>query len=285
MTGYGWAEEQNDTVAASAEIKGYNNRYLDIVISLPPFLSALEMPVREFFAERCRRGRLEAALRFREFNAPLTVTLNKEAAKGYWAAAKETAAFLGINEDPGLELILNMEGVLEIEKERNTEKAREKLIPLLEKAFVQFDEDRRREGEHTAKDIFIHLEALEKSREIISSHSAEMEKILKENIKARFEELLGGNIDENRVLAETAALLLKYTISEELSRLASHLKEFRAEADRNPCPGKKLDFICQEINREINTIGSKASLVEVSKEIVTMKDALENIREQLRNIE
>jgi uncharacterized protein (TIGR00255 family) len=87
------------------------------------------------------------------------------------------------------------------------------------------------------------------------------------------------------VLAETASLLLKYTISEEISRLNSHLSEFKAEAERNQKPGKKLDFLCQEINREINTIGSKSTIIEVSAEVVKMKEALENIREQLRNIE
>jgi uncharacterized protein (TIGR00255 family) len=96
---------------------------------------------------------------------------------------------------------------------------------------------------------------------------------------------LGDGVDENRILTETAALLVKYSIAEEISRLSSHLAEFRAEAKRNGSPGKKLDFLCQEINREINTIGSKTSNLEVSRAVVAMKDALENIREQLRNVE
>ena len=91
-------------------------------------------------------------------------------------------------------------------------------------------------------------------------------------------------IDENRVLAETAILLMKYTESEEISRLSAHLAEFRSAADGGR-PGRKLDFLCQEINREINTIGSKSTILEVSKAVVEMKESLENIREQLRNIE
>lgn len=285
MTGYGWAETQNDDVSASVEIKGYNNRFLDMAVNLPPFLSALEMPVREFLAERCKRGRLEASIRYKECNAPVSVTLNREAAKAYWNAAKESAHLFGITEEPGIGLILTMEGVLETEKSRDTEKARNRIMPLLEKAFTQFDEDRAREGAHTQKDILSHIASLEKSRELVVSKSAELESLFKENIRARFEELLADSFDENRVLAETAALLVKHTVSEELSRLDAHLQEFRAETERNPSPGKKLDFLCQEINREINTIGSKAAMVEVSREIVSMKDALENIREQLRNIE
>ena len=285
MTGYGLAEIHNDEISASVEIKSYNNRYLDIVINLPPFLSGLEMPVREYLSERCRRGRLEVALRYKEFNAELTVSLNKEAVKAYWNAAKESAGLLGIKAEPDLGMILSLEGVLETERIRDAEKALNVIMPLLEKTFDQFDADRRREGDHTCKDILSYIEALENSRNLIALRSDEMEGILKNNIKQRFEELLGDKIDENRILAETAVLLLKYTISEELSRLDAHLKEFRCEAERNQSPGKKLDFICQEINREINTIGSKSVIVEVSRETVNMKDALENIREQLRNVE
>jgi uncharacterized protein (TIGR00255 family) len=237
-------------------------------------------------------------LRYKEFNAEMTVSLNKEAVRAYWNAAKESASLLGISETPDLGMILNMEGVLETEKNRDADKARNVLMPLLEKAFDQFDTDRRREGDHTCCDILSYIDALEKSWKIITARSDEMERLLKNNVKQRFEELLGDKADENRIFAETAVLLLKYTISEELSRLDAHLKEFRSEVEGNQSPlspagsegrsvssGKKLDFISQEINREINTIGSKSVIVEVSKETVNMKEALENIREQLRNVE
>jgi uncharacterized protein (TIGR00255 family) len=178
-----------------------------------------------------------------------------------------------------------MEGVLETEKSRDAEKIKQRIMPLLEQALAGFNAERQREGDHTYKDILSHIDTLENSLAVIVTHSGELEKILKENIKARFEELLGDKIDENRILSETAALLVKYTISEELSRLDAHLKEFRAESLRNSCPGKKLDFLCQEINREINTIGSKSVILEISRETMNMKEALENIREQLRNVE
>jgi uncharacterized protein (TIGR00255 family) len=91
MTSYGWADAQNEEASLSVEIKGCNNRFLEIVINLPPFLSALEVPVRQFLGERCRRGRLEVSLRYKELNAPVTVTLNREAARAYWDAALEAA--------------------------------------------------------------------------------------------------------------------------------------------------------------------------------------------------
>jgi len=298
MTGYGWAEihnkihdkEQNTDFYSSVEIKGYNNRFLDISLHVPYFLSALEIPVREYLSGHCRRGRLEVAIRYKEYNAPFSVSLNSEAVKAYWNAVEESARLLGIQQQPSLDLILSMEGVLETEQDRDTEKAKSRIMPLLEQAFLDFDAYRRREGDHTCKDILSHIELLEKSWNLINGRSSEMETIIKENIKSRFEELLGNSllsntIDENRILTETAALLVKLSISEELSRLKGHLEEFRTEAERNPSPGKKLDFLCQEINREINTISSKSMILELNRETVIMKDALENIREQLRNIE
>ncbi|MDR2553731.1 MAG: YicC family protein [Treponema sp.] len=285
MTGYGWAEQQDREAFVSVEIKGYNNRFLDLVVNLPSFLSSLEIPVRNYLGERCRRGRIEVSLRYREVDAPVNVSLNRAAARACWRAAAETAELLGIRESPRLEMILAMEGVLETDRRSSPQRALERIMPLLERAAADFERDRLREGEHTRGDILSHLAELEESRRNIASRAGEMEEILKENVRSRFAEIAGGGVDENRVYAETAALLVKYTISEELVRMEAHFGEFRAEAERNLSPGKKLDFLCQEINREINTIGSKALVLEVSREVVVMKEALENIREQLRNVE
>ena len=107
----------------------------------------------------------------------------------------------------------------------------------------------------------------------------------KELLMTKFRELVGNEVDEQRILTETAAMLVKYTINEEIVRLQSHLAALRAEMVKNPAPGRKIDFLCQEINREINTIGSKNQFAEVGAMLVTAKDSLENIREQARNIE
>jgi uncharacterized protein (TIGR00255 family) len=159
------------------------------------------------------------------------------------------------------------------------------LEPLLAQAFAAFEESRRREGAATEADILGHIGNIERSLERIAACVPELERSIKENLRARFQEVLGSAVDENRILSETAVLLMKYTISEELARLRSHLVEFKEETARNGAPGKKLDFLSQEINREINTIGSKSPIIEVSRAVVDMKDALENVREQLRNVE
>ncbi|MDR1374945.1 MAG: YicC family protein [Treponema sp.] len=285
MTGYGFEERQDDAFSLSVEIKGYNSRFLENFVYLPPYLSSLESRIRDSLSARCRRGKVEVGIRFKERNAAVSVSVNLAAAQAYYGAITALARTFSLDEKPGLSLLLGQEGVLEIEKSRNDERYWNSIEPVLRSAADRFDAERVREGKHTGEDIFSHIAALESSVETVAALGPVQEAAIQENLKSRFTELMGSGTDENRILAETAVLLMKYTISEEISRLRSHLGEFRAEAQRNSSPGKKLDFLCQEINREINTIGSKTPMLEVSREVVEMKDALENIREQLRNVE
>jgi len=285
MTGYAYREKSGEDLSASVEIKGCNNRYLDIYINQPPWFSAFESKIREMISSRCGRGKVEVFIRLREHNVPVSVNINRNAARAYYDALNDIAKEFGISEKPNLSALMEMENVIEIEKNRDDERYWREIQPLLDEAVGIFCKEREREGQHTERDILSNLEIINSSLEIISSHVPAIEQTLKDNIRSRFTELLGSQIDENRVLTETASLLLKYTISEEISRLNSHLSEFKKETERNSRPGKKCDFLCQEINREVNTIGSKSAIIEVSAEVVKMKEALENIREQLRNIE
>ena len=285
MTGFAYRENTGQDLSLSVEIKGCNNRYLEIFINLPPWMSVFEAKIREHISSCCSRGKVDVFIRVRENNVPVTVNINRNAAKSYYDALNTIAKELNLDEKPSLAAILQMESVLEIEKKRDEEHYWCETEPLLREALKIFCAEKEREGKHTEEDILFNLEKIEKSLETVTSFIPVIENTLKENIRSRFEELLGNKIDENRILAETAPLLLKYTISEEISRLNSHLSEFRKETENNKSPGKKLDFLCQELNREINTIGSKSAIIEVSGEVVKMKEALENIREQLRNIE
>jgi uncharacterized protein (TIGR00255 family) len=285
MTGYGIEERQKDDRSVSVEIKSYNSRFLDIVCCLPPLLSPLERSLRDYINSRCRRGKVELTIRIREAERAVKIHVNEKTARAYYESVLSLARSLGIRKKPGLSLILGMEGVIETESSGDAEAWAEPINTALEGAFKKFNAERIREGQHTKENILTHIKTLEESLAKVASRGPEMETTIKENLRSRFAELLNGEVDENRVLAETAALLVKYTIAEELSRLESHLKEFRSEAEHGEAPGKKLDFLSQEINREINTIGSKTPVLDVSREVVIMKDALENIREQLRNIE
>jgi uncharacterized protein (TIGR00255 family) len=287
MTGYAYREFQDDGITVSVEIKGYNSRFLDLNVTLPPWLSSLESAVRNKIQARINRGKVEIYIRIKENDAPLRIIVNSNAAKAYEEAIIKLAGDLGRNEKPSLGLILGLEGVIETDRMRDDERYRAMIEPLFEKAIEDFETERLREGKHTESDILIHVSNIEKKVEEIADEVPLMEKEIKDNLRSRFNELMGGMavVDEGRIIAETAVLLMKYTVSEEISRLHSHLKEFRAENERNNSAGKKLDFLCQEINREINTIGSKTVILKVSQAVVEMKDSLENIREQLRNIE
>jgi uncharacterized protein (TIGR00255 family) len=284
MTGYACREISGEEITLSVEIKAYNSRFRELSIALPPWLSGLEPRVRDYIGTRINRGKIEITIRLRD-NARLSVSVNIEAALAYQEAVSLLAERLKTDEKPGLSLILGMEGVLETEKSRDLERYWKQIEPVLENAAGDFEAERIREGRHTEADILSHISVIESAVKTVASYTPVLEASIRENLRNRFAELLGNQIDENRILAETAVLLMKYTISEEISRLSSHLAEFRAETTRNPSPGKKLDFLCQEITREINTIGSKTTVLEVSRAVVEMKEALENVREQLRNIE
>ena len=285
MTGYAYSESSKENITVSVEIKGYNSRFFDLSVYLPPWLSSLEMRAREYMSSRFTRGKVETGIRVKEKNAPVSVSINESAVLAYESAISALAKTFNTDEKPSLGIILGLEGVLEIETSRDADKYWALIEPVLVASADQFEAERLREGKHTGNDILSHLAILEECATSISAQVPELEASIKENLRTRFAELLGDRIDETRILAETAVLLMKYTISEELSRLSSHLSDFRLEIEKNPSPGKKLDFLSQEINREINTIGSKTPALGVSRAVVEMKNSLENIREQLRNVE
>jgi len=238
----------------------------------------------------CGRGRVEVHICIREAAPPMRITANVEAARAYAAAISDLARTLGIDDTVDMPTLLKMNGVLEAETdpERDLVRYRAALEPVLKDALAAFSAERAREGRHTEADVLFSVGRIEAALAVVAEEIPGMEAAMRETAAAKFRELAGetpGGIDENRILAETALLLTRHTVSEELSRLSAHLDEFRREAGRDERPGKKLDFLCQEIGREINTVGSKSTMIRVSRAVVEMKDALENIREQLRNVE
>jgi uncharacterized protein (TIGR00255 family) len=285
MTGYGYAEAAAKSFRMSLEVKSYNNRYLDIYVNVPPALSPLEPRIREYFGERILRGKVEVYLKIKNIEEDIRVFVDPSVVGGYTEALKKLASLAGTGEEIRLSHLLQMEGILKTEQTRGAEDYWQELAPLLDEAAAGFEASRVREGEATAKDIFELLALIRKNAEQTALYAPEIEKRFSETIRARMEELLGDKIDDARIAAEVAMLLVKYSIHEELIRLDAHCEAFLAAAKERGSIGKKLDFICQEMNREINTIGSKNVMAEVSRCVVAMKDSLENIREQIRNIE
>ncbi len=291
MTGYGFSDRRTERLHISVELKSYNNRYLEIMVSLPQALTPIEPKAREFLSERIARGRVELTVRMVDFQQDLAVILDAKAATAYAKVLADLARTIGAEPRIDVRDLLQMDellggnGLLKVERSTDVEAFWRILEPEIARSFAEFERTRTAEGELTFNDIMRNVALIEERTAAIARHADSMEGAIKKNLKERFAEVLGESYDEQRLLAETAVLLVKATMSEEISRLSGHLASFRSlAAAAGPC-GKKLDFLCQELGREVNTIGSKSGILEVNQAVVDVKDALENIREQLRNVE
>ena len=284
MTGYSFCEFQNDDIKLAAELKSYNNRFLDIMVSTPPALQGAENAIRKYLGDRIARGKVEFYLKIKSLSSQFTVEVDQGALFSYLNAFNRVKELSGVEDEIKLSHLLRADGVLVRDSEMDPAIFDKYVFPLLEKVYAEYDATCLREGENTKNDVLKHLAIIEDNVKTVESQAGRFEELLKKNVYDRFQQMLGDNMDESRVYTETAVLLIKYTINEELVRLKSHLEAFHAALDSDEPVGKKLDFICQELNREINTIGSKSMMVEVDRAVVTLKDALENIREQVRNV-
>ena len=285
MTGYGYNEMNYETAIVSVEIKSVNSRFLDLNINLPPFLNSIESYFRNKISQNITRGKVDVFIRVKELESDAQIYADTKMAKSYYDAIKEVAIATGYDEKSiPLSLILEQNGVLNSNKSYDVEKYQSMIDPIFDNALNQFVKDANREGENLLVDLKSKLLELETCADFFKKWQPKMENVFKEIITAKFNDLLKDNVDENRIMTEVAAMLVKYTINEEIVRLQSHIKAMKEELENNPYPGKKIDFICQEMNREINTIGSKNQFPEVGAMVIKAKDSLENIREQSKNI-
>ncbi len=286
MTGFGYREYQDEEFHCTVEIKSLNNRYLDIYVNLPPYMAPLEPKIRALAAERVLRGRVEVNLRTRELEENMEVLLDTRTAKSFSSVLKELGEYtVPKNEEITLSHLLQMEGIIKTVKTRDLDTLWEKVLPLIEGALTDLEKTRTVEGEKTARDIQREVDGVKKMLSLIEKNANALEEHITFTLRERFDQVMGDRVDEQRILAETAVLLVRFSVKEELSRLSGHLGEFEKMSNEEGAIGKKLDFLCQEINREINTIGSKSTILEINRGVVEAKNSLENIREQLRNVE
>jgi uncharacterized protein (TIGR00255 family) len=285
MTGFAHRDITQSGFRGSLEIKSYNNRYFDLSVSLPPYLSKLEPRIRSFLSDRIVHGKVEAWLRVREFDAPVEANADIAAAKAVAAVLAQISEACDIDAPLSLGSVIGFEGVIAFDRDVDDEELWARVSPELEACFADYEASRIREGESTRDDIEAHLGRVSSGLALVKEHVPEIDRTIRAQLSSKFKEVLGDAVDEGRVLAEIASALMKYTINEELSRLSAHIESFSRILETETAPGKKLDFLCQEMNREVNTIGSKSMLLPISRAVVELKDALENIREQLRNIE
>jgi uncharacterized protein (TIGR00255 family) len=285
MTGFGHGESRDPGLQMVLEIRSYNNRFLELSINLPYSLKQLEPRVREFLSARIQRGKVEFYLSVIELEEGTEVLIDQGRVRAYMAALQQLRRATGIREKPTLAHLIGMDGVLKPVSRKDPDASWAALMPLLEKVFADFEKSRVTEGAKTAADLKRLAAAIADQVGLIEGKIPAIEVKIKENLRERFRELLADGIDESRILAETAVQLVRFDINEEVQRLKAHLESL-TDALGQPGPqGKRLDFVCQELGREINTIGSKSVTLEIDQAVIAVKDALEKVREQLRNVE
>lgn len=286
MTGYGFASVREQGFQIEVEIKGYNNRYLDIQHNINFALSSFEGLIDEEVKKYAARGRVEVTVRLLQMESDSELAVDSELVKRYASAFRAVSEAAGIQYEPRLSDFLSQSGIITSLEKHSEEVYRPALEKALSGALSQFRQAREREGAATRADLIRLGEAFRASNEKIGTLVASLEDYFRKAMLDRYHEFLTDEkIDENRLLQEIGSLLVKYSINEEQNRLSTHIREYFRLLDSTEPVGKRLDFLCQEMNREVNTTASKSQLVEVTLETVTMKDNLENIREQIRNIE
>lgn len=286
MTGYGFSSFLSNAFQLEVEIKGYNNRYLDIQHNINYQLSGYESFIDEKIKAAVQRGRVEITIRLSLLESEAEISVDEKALESYLKAFNLIKNKAAISDSISLSDIIAQDGIINSVSERNAERYKEPLEHCLDEALAQFRAAREREGEATRKDLYRLGEAFKVSNDKIGELVKGLEDYYKNAMLSKYRELLSdAKIDENRMLQEIGSLLVKYSINEEQNRLNTHIKEYFRLLASSECVGKRLDFLCQEMNREVNTTASKSQMVEITLETVAMKDNLENIREQIRNIE
>ena len=287
MTGFGLASESWPEVEISMELRTVNSRYLDLRFRLPKEAQSLEPGIRDRLQKALARGRVEIALAL-EMCSQQSWQLNKTALESYRKAASQAAA-LGVPGELTIEQILLLPGILQPATVGVTpEELQERVLKVLDVALKQLQESRRREGEALRQDVLERLLVMAELVESISALASDLTEIYREKLEKKIASLrMDGGIDEGRLAQEVCYYAERSDISEELTRLTTHVARFREllDATDEAQMGRNLDFLCQEMNREINTIASKASKAQIAQFAVEGKVVIEKIREQVQNIE
>lgn len=289
MTGYGKAQYSDDNKIFTVEIKTVNNRYSDIIVKIPKHLRLFEDSIRKIVKKQINRGRVEVYISVEYIaESEMEIIPNIELAKSYKKAIREIRDILEIEKEAELDTFFRFQDILTIKrKEVNEDDIRMSLENATYKAIEQLIKMRNIEGEELKKDITLNIEKIKGFVNSIENHCQKLVDEYKEKLQLRINELLGDKyeLDENRLYNEIVFYADKSDINEEIVRLNSHIDQVFMTLNKGGVIGRKLDFIIQEANREINTIGSKIGNLDIIKYVVEVKNLLEKIREQTQNIE
>ena len=287
MTGYGRAMLSENSREYQVEIKSVNHRYLDISVKIPKALSYLEEAVKKEISAKVKRGKFDVCITFENNSTQgRDIKINTELAHLYIKELKELAEKEGILSNIEVTEISKLPEVLNIQNNQSDETIETELITVVRDATKNLIEMRKVEGSKIAQDLLVRIEEIQSKIKEISKFSTRLIEEYVVKLKERIKELLQNQeIDQARLSQEVVIYADKCSIEEEITRLDSHITQFINLLNSKEAIGKKLDFIIQEMNRETNTIGSKANSLEITNEVINIKTQLENIREQIQNIE
>lgn len=288
MTGYGRCQMALSGRDILVEIRSVNNRYYDFTARIPRVYGYLEEKLKALLQGSISRGKVEiSASIYNSTNGGEEIIVNQNIASGYLEALRSANETLKLDDDVTLSKLARFQDIFTVRKLVEDEEViwdsvRTAAVVALEK----FVEMRETEGQKLLEDILSRLVFLEKSVKIIDSRSPTVTENYRNRLLSKIKEVISDNaIDEGRILTEVAVFAEKIAVDEETVRLSSHIAQFRELMTATEPVGRKLDFLVQEMNREVNTIGSKAQDLDITRIIVDMKSELEKIREQIQNIE
>lgn len=289
MTGFGRAECQDGDYSYKAEIRSVNNRFIEITTRLPKAFLDIELPLKKLIKSHCARGSINVTITLANSNGnsgEWEVKPNLPLAIQYVEALREIQTSLGLEGQVHIDSLVGLRDIFKIEPVAIDPAKESLLLNMAESALASLQKMREEEGQHLQNDLSERIDSIEKH----AGQIAKRQPIVIQEYKARLKEKIkllndGFEIDEARLAQEAAILADRCDITEEITRFSSHLNQFRKLFESKEPIGRKLEFITQEINREVNTMGSKSSDTQVANLVIEIKSTLEKIREQLANIE
>jgi len=287
MTGCGTGKSVRDGWEVTVDLKTVNHRFLDVNPRLPRNLAFLEQTVREKIGAVIHRGHVEVFINVRNVaEGSMSVRTDLALARAYRGAAEDVAREIEDENVPGTAEIMAMEGVVTLdEREMDEELVREVCTEAMDQALGQLQGMREKEGAHLKEDLGTHLDAAAELREDILERAPGVVSDYRARLESRLNQLGVSGVDPQRLAQEVALMADRCAIDEELSRLDSHITQMRRYLNAEGEIGKKMDFLIQEMNREANTIGSKASDAQIAQKVVDLKSEIEKLREQIQNVE
>lgn len=289
MTAYARTEKTADEINVSTEIRSYNSRYLDVSLRIMHGYNVLEEKIKALIIEKIDRGRIEVSLQINDgSDEAYNFEINIPKARAYYDRLVQLKDQIDLHSEISIDLLVREGGVIRsVEIDRDMDAVWPLVRDCVDEALNNLVEMRKKEGEFIALDIAGRINRIEKSVHLIEKESSDLLYHYQQRLKERIVALTRGvvEIDPERITQEAAFLADKSDISEEIVRVASHIKQFRTIMKSEEPAGRKLNFLLQELHREFNTMGSKTEKAHVSHTIVEVKSELEKIREQLQNVE